>query len=276
MQRPVAAAPVKPQPDSWDPNKITLAWLGQATVLINFYGLNILTDPVFSTRIGLDLGVGTLGPKRFIAPALKIKDLPPIDVVLLSHAHLDHMDLPSLNRLLVPPFAVTANGTRDVIAGTPVKNAVELRWGEHTTCRGPKGELRVEAIQVKHWGARWRKDTWRGYNGYLLTRGGKTLIFGGDTAYTPLFAELRPRGPFELAILPIAAYDPWIRNHCTPEQAVQMTNEAGVRHLVPVHHSTFKLSNEPMTEPMERLQAALQHEPERIAVNRVGETFTVS
>ena len=275
-RRNILPAPLKPMPDGWDPNQITVAWLGQAAVLINFYGLNILTDPALSPRIGPDLQVGVLGPKRFIAPPLKIKELPPIDVVVLSHAHWDHMDLPSLNQLARPAFAVTASATADLLAETPVRNATELRWGERATHRGPKGELQVEAFEVKHWGARWRTDTHRGYNGYLLSRGGKSLIFGGDTAYTPSFARLRSRGPFELAIMPIAAYQPWIMNHCTPEEAVRMANEAGARHLVPVHHSTFKLSDEPMTEPLERLQAALRHEPERIALRRVGETFVVA
>lgn len=244
-------------------------------MLINFEGLTILTDPVFSQRIGLDLWLGVLGPKRFVAPPLAIEELPTIDVVVLSHAHLDHLDLPTLTQLAPPAFALTAPATSDLLVSTPLRQATELRWGERTVYRGPKGDLEIEAFEVKHWGARWRRDTYRGYNGYVLSRNGKTLIFTGDTAYTSQFAGLRSRGPFEVAIMPIAAYRPWIRNHCTPEEAVSMANEAGARYLVPVHHSTFKLSEEPMTEPMERLQAALKHEPERIALQRTGETFAV-
>lgn len=275
-RRSVHPAPACPAAQTWDDNQITVAWLGHATVLINFQGLIVLTDPVFSTRIGLPLGIGTLGPKRFVAPALTWHDIPRIDVLALSHAHLDHLDLPTLRRLPKPGLAVTAPGTADLLENTPARQAVELRWGDRTLYRGTHGELVVEAIEVKHWGARWRHDTFRGYNGYILRRGGRSILFGGDTAMTPLFAGYRSKGPFDIAIMPIAAYRPWIRSHCTPEEAVRMADQAGARHLVPVHHSTFKLSDEPLTEPMERLEQALRHEAGRVAVRRVGETFALA
>ena len=96
--RRVLPAPVKPSPSAWPDNAMTICWLGHATVLINFYGIRILVDPAFYARVGINVGIGTAGPKRYIAPALNIGDLPPIDVLLLSHAHMDHMDLPSLSR----------------------------------------------------------------------------------------------------------------------------------------------------------------------------------
>lgn len=274
-KRPIQSASFKPRPESWSNDRITLTWLGHATVLINFQGLTILTDPVFTGRIGLNLGLGVLGPKRFIAAALQARELPPVDVLILSHAHMDHLDLPSLRALCKPGFAVTARATGDLLESTPAAGATELRWGERVVHRCAKGELEIEAFEVDHWGARWRRDRHRGYNGYILRRGGKSLIFGGDTAMTPLFARLRSRGPFELAIMPIAAYRPWIRYHCTPEEAVRMTDAAGGRFILPIHHSTFRLSEEPMTEPMERLETALKQERDRIALRRVGETFVV-
>jgi L-ascorbate metabolism protein UlaG (beta-lactamase superfamily) len=106
-----------------------------------------------------------------------------------------------------------------------------------------------------------------------LRREGKAIIFGGDTARTPALGELRSRGPFELAIMPIGAYRPWIWNHCTPEEAVEMASAAGAKYIVPVHHQTFQLSDEPQLEPIQRLEAALKHEPERLALRRIGETF---
>jgi L-ascorbate metabolism protein UlaG (beta-lactamase superfamily) len=275
-RRRIAAAPMVPRPATWPANRLTVSWLGHATVLIDFYGLTILTDPVFSKRVGIDLGPATLGPKRYIAPALRFDQLPPIDVVLLSHAHLDHLDVPSLQRFPASTFAVTARVTRDVLAPTPLRQAQELGWGEGLTFRSPKGELRIEAFEVKHWGARWPSKLARGYNGYVLAREGRSLIFGGDTAYTPSFGALRSRGPFALAIMPIAAYNPWIRNHCTPEQAVKMADMAGAGLLVPVHHRTFRLSDEPMDEPLARLETALQQESERLAVRLVGETCSVA
>ncbi len=272
-RRSISPAPVKPNPVLWSDNDITLCWVGHATVLINFYGVHILTDPAFGNHIGVSIGVGTLGPKRYVAPALRLRELPPIDVILLSHAHMDHMDLPSLGRFPAQTFTISAKTTSDLLTGTKIKPVNELRWGDKTefTCR--KGDLRIEAFEVKHWGQRWPSERPRGYNGYVLRREGKAVLFGGDTAQTPSFSAVRSRGPFEAAILPIGAYRPWIWNHCSPEQAVELANLAGARYIVPVHHQTFRLSNEPMREPIERFEAALQNEPERIALRRIGETF---
>jgi L-ascorbate metabolism protein UlaG (beta-lactamase superfamily) len=274
-RRGVLPAPATPQPAAWSDNEVTMTWIGHTTVLINFYGLRILTDPAFGARVGVQFGLGTAGPKRYIAPALAIKDLPPIDLVLLSHAHMDHMDMPSLNRLQKTPWVVTSKLTGEVLKGIPFKEVRELGWGESTLLKNGKGGLEISAFEVKHWGRRWPKDIERGYNGYILKREGKTLLFGGDTAETPLFGELKSKGPSDLAIMPIGAYHPWIRSHCNPEQAVAMANAAGARYLLPVHHQTFKLSEEPMNEPIERFQEALSKEPERLALKQVGETFVL-
>jgi L-ascorbate metabolism protein UlaG (beta-lactamase superfamily) len=242
-------------------------------VLLNFYGVRILTDPALGNRIGVSLGFGTIGPKRFVAPALTPGELPPIDVVLLSHAHMDHLDLPTLGGFDRNTFTVTAKDTHDVLSGTGLKQTRELAWSERATYRGPRGELEIEAIEVKHWGERWPSEKPRGYNGYILRREGKAILFAGDTALTPALGQVRSRGPFELALMPIGAYRPWIRNHCTPEQALEMANDAGAKFIVPVHHQTFRLSEEPNLEPIERLQAALAHEPERLALRQIGQTF---
>jgi L-ascorbate metabolism protein UlaG (beta-lactamase superfamily) len=271
-RRRVSAAPAKPDPSKWPDNGITMAWLGHSTVLINFYGIHILTDPVLKNRVGISVGFGTLGPKRYIAPALTVSELPPIDVVLLSHAHYDHFDLPTLRGLGARPWIATASSTGNLLAGV-FDNVHELKWGERAVFKKGNDDLSVEAIQVKHWGERWPSRLARGYNGYVLSRNGKSLLFGGDTAHTPALAEAKSRGPFEVAIMPIGAYRPWIWNHCTPEEALEMANAAGAKYIVPVHHQTFKLSDEPALEPIERLQAALEKEPERLALRRIGETF---
>ena len=272
-RRSILPAPVKPEPAKWSDNEITLCWLGHATVLINFYGVHILTDPALYDRVGISMGIGTIGPKRFIASALRASDLPPVDVLLLSHAHMDHMDLASLRRFPVQTFTISAKATSDVLGAGRKKRVTELGWNDHASFRNSKGELQIEAVEVKHWGQRWPSEVPRGYNGYLLRREGKALLFGGDTALTPLFGGLRSRGPFEVAIMPIGAYRPWIRNHCTPEEAFQMADTAGAKFIVPVHHQTFRLSEEPMNEPIERLQVAMQLEPERLALKQVGQTF---
>src|SRR5262249_24179469 len=231
------------------------------------------TDPALGNRIGISLGIGTAGPKRYIAPALHFSELPPIDVLLLSHAHMDHMDLPTLNKFPTGTFTVTAKVTQDLLRAAGLKQVTELGWNERTIFRCGRGQLEITAVEVKHWGERWPSELERGYNGYVLRREDKAVLFAGDTALTPALASCRSQGPFDAAIMPIGAYRPWIWNHCTPEQAVQMVNAAGARYLVPVHHRTFKLSDETMEEPIERLRVALEHEPERLALKQVGETF---
>jgi L-ascorbate metabolism protein UlaG (beta-lactamase superfamily) len=133
----------------------------------------------------------------------------------------------------------------------------------------------IRAIEVKHWGARIRRDTWRGYAGWIVEREGRRLLIGGDTAFTPLFQEYRRFGAFDAAIMPIGAYNPWIHNHCTPEQAVAMADAAGARLIAPVHHQSFRLSNEPFMEPIERMQEALAKESDRLAMTAVGQTIVI-
>ena len=273
-RRRVSPASFKPEPAKWSDNAIHICWIGHATVLINFYGVTILTDPALASRIGFPLGLGIAGPKRFVVPALTLKQLPPIDVLLLSHAHMDHIDESTLSRLKAGA-TITAKKTGDILDDFGMKSPLELGWGERTTVRTKKGELEIEGFEVKHWGVRWPSKLDRGYNGYILRREGKALLFGGDTAKTHLIGELQSKGPFEAAMMPVGAYRPWIRSHCSPEEAVDMANAAGAKYIVPIHHLTFKLSDEPFAEPMERLEAALRKEPERIALKKIGETFRV-
>ena len=170
---------------------------------------------------------------------------------------------------------ITARATSDLLKRTRFSNITELAWGETKLLGAGADEVLIAAIPVKHWGARTQHDTHRGYNGYLIERRGRRIIFAGDTAMTENFAALRRYGPIDAAIMPISAYNPWIQSHGTPEQAVQMANAAGARFIVPVHHQTFRLSFEPFREPIERLEAALSKTPERIALREIGETFVL-
>ena len=273
--REVQKAPHRPAPSSWNDNAITLAWLGHATVLINFYGVRILTDPVLFPRIGLDVGLTSIGPLRLIECALGAGELPDIDVVLVSHAHFDHLDIPSLGSLRGKPVAIMAAGTSDLLPARHYSAVHELAWGQVRRVMTRHGVLVVRAIEVKHWGARIRRDTWRGYGGFVLEREGRKLLIGGDTAITAAFRTHRALGPFEAAVMPIGAYDPWIWNHCTPEQAVQMADAAGARLFVPVHHQSFELSREPFMAPIERAQEALIKESDRLAIRQIGETAII-
>jgi len=273
--RPIAPVFAKPEPSKWNDARVTVAWIGHATVLINFFGIKILTDPVLFPRIGIRLPGLTIGPKRLTAPALEFHELPKINVVLLSHAHFDHLDLRTLNCFDEKTSLITASNTRDLLRWTRLRDITELRWDERTTLKTAAGEIDVIALRVKHWGARKQRDTYRGYNGYLLDRNGRRILFAGDTALTNRFAELRERGPLDLGIMSIGAYNPWIRSHCTPEQAIEMANAAGAQFIVPVHHQTFRLSFEPLWEPIERFKAALRGAPERIALCEIGQTFVL-
>ncbi len=273
-RRKILKPKFKPTPELWNPNGITAAWLGHSTVLINFYGVNIITDPLLVDHAGADVRIGTIGPKRLVGPALKPKQLPKVDLVLLSHAHMDHLNSATLRSFSDATRAVTAHATADLLCDTKLKSPAELAWGDKIKINTSHGEVEVEAFEVKHWGARWRHDSYRGYNGYIVSREGKKIIFGGDTAWSDSFRSLRSKGPFELAIMPIGAYEPWIQSHCTPEQAVQMANDAGANHFLPIHFKTFSFGREGAGEPMERLQAAI--EAERIGWHEIGQTFSLS
>src|SRR6185503_17326211 len=184
----VPPAPQTPDPNSWTDNGITLAWLGHSTVLINFYGVRILTDPVLFPRIGIDAWLMSIGPLRLTSCALPPSQLPDIDLVLVSHAHFDHLDTPSLAAIGGRPAAVMAHDTSDLLPRKRYSSVRELYWDQSARIATPRGDVEVRAIEVKHWGARLGRDTYRGYNGYILHREGRSLLFGGDTAQTRLFA----------------------------------------------------------------------------------------
>lgn len=270
MKRPVDPAPRSPRFADWPQQGLHAAWIGHSTVLISIDGFTILTDPVFSTRIGLNFGPLTIGMKRLVAPAARIAALPHPDLILLSHAHMDHFDIPSLRSLEDRSTSViTASNTSDLLRPQRYRSVHELRWNESAAI----GPVTVRAFEVNHWGARMRSDTYRSYNGYLIEAGRYRVVFGGDTAYTDSFRSVRASKPVDLAIMPIGAYNPWIRVHCNPEEALAMANLAGAERILPVHHRTFQLSNEPLHEPLERLINAAGPSPDRIVVHDFGQEF---
>jgi L-ascorbate metabolism protein UlaG (beta-lactamase superfamily) len=265
----ISPAPQRPQPDSWPDDRLTLAWLGHATVLFNFYGSWLLTDPALERRIGIGRGPAKLGPRRLVQPALRPRELPELHAILLSHAHMDHTDLGTLRFLSAEVPVVVQQGNRDLVRR--FSQVQELAWGQSVELDG----VRIEATEARHWGARMVTDNHRGYGGYLLQKAGRTVLFAGDTAYTDVLTKLRRRARIDLAVLPIGAYDPWINNHASPEQAWDMFQRLGAEYLLPVHHSTFRLSREPVDEPIRRLLAAAGEERRRIVVTEVGATWTL-
>lgn len=277
---PMAEPRHRPSPATWSDETLTVAWIGHATVLINFYGTWILTDPVFSEKIGVRILGYTLGPRRLVAPAMEMDALPDIDLLLLSHAHLDHLDLPSLESLKRDMPVIMAKNTKDVVEDLEFRDVRELDWGEKTTAVG----IEIEALRVKHFGWRWpwENDRSRGYhdgrsyNAYILTKNGTSILFAGDTALQPYFAEAGKNGrAIDLAMMPIGAYDPWIHAHCNPEQAVAMAEQIGASHVMPMHWGTFIQSDEPDSEPIRRFTDALAASRLKGTLTAHGQTWTL-
>jgi L-ascorbate metabolism protein UlaG (beta-lactamase superfamily) len=269
-KRSILAPPEHPDPSRWSDSGIHAAWLGHSTVLLKIDGTTILTDPVFSASAGVNLGRFTVGVKRLVAPALSVSELPPIDIVLLSHAHFDHFDIRSLRALEGKGTAVvTAARTADLLRVRRYSRVRELAWDQHAAI----GPVDIRAFRVKHWGARMRNDFYRGYNGYTIEAGRYRVLFGGDTAATDSFRGLRSSRPFDLAIMPVGAYNPWVSCHCTPEQSWKMACDAGAEFFLPVHHQTFALGREPYLEPIERVEGAAGRHADRIALERIGQEF---
>jgi L-ascorbate metabolism protein UlaG (beta-lactamase superfamily) len=253
----------------WEDHDLAAVWIGHATILLRVDGTTILTDPVMLNRVGLGLGLITGGPRRHFAPALSIRELPKIDLLLISHAHFDHLDRPTLTQLNRKIRVITAHHTQDLIRDLGFRNVTELRWGESTT----HNALTLSAREVRHWGARTFHDTHRGFNAYLIESPRHRVLYGGDTAYHDRFRDI---GRVDLAILGIGAYNPWHYSHATPEQAWEMADHVRADYLLPMHHSTFRLSYEPRHEPMERLLTVAGADHQRIIIRDIGMSWAIN
>ncbi len=264
---PPPRARITPNFEGWEDRRLSAVWIGHASVLLRVAGMTVLTDPVFAHRIGLGLWLATLGPRRHVAAAATARQGPKIDLILISHAHFDHLDRQSLAGLDKKTPVIMAEHTRDLVWDLGYRDVRELRWGEQARLNG----LSITAREVRHWGARTFLDQHRGYNAYLLEGSGGRVLFGGDTAYQELFKDI---AGVDLAIMGIGAYDPYIHAHATPEQVWTMANHVRADFVLPVHHSTFRLSHEPMHEPLERILTAAGKEGERIPVREPGGAWT--
>lgn len=252
------------------PGESTVTFIGHSSFLLQMGGLGLLVDPVFATRLIL--------MRRQRRPGVQVRDLPQIDSVLLSHAHMDHLNRPSLRavvremrrRGLPAPLAIVPNGVTDLVADLGFREVRELRWWESTTVEG----LEVTATPCKHWGARMFKDTHRGFGGYALAAPGAPVVWhSGDTAYAPIFEEIGQRLKPEIALLPIGAYfpDSYRAVHTSPEEALQICEDVGARVMVPMHYNTFRLGREPFDEPLPRLLASAERMGMRARVHPLAE-----
>jgi L-ascorbate metabolism protein UlaG (beta-lactamase superfamily) len=236
------------------PGELGITFIGHSSFFIQIGGRKVLIDPVFAERL--------IALRRLRRPGVKIKDLPAIDMVLLSHAHMDHLNRPSLRRIVDhnikvsgrAPIAVVPWGVEDLVNDLGFARIVTLEWWQTKSIGG----LELTMTPCKHWGARLFKDTHRGFGGYVIRGGGHSVYHSGDTAYFDGFRNIGNRLKPEIALLPIGAYRPdsYRGVHTCPEEALQGFLDLGARRMIPMHYGTFRLSQEPMEEPVERLMAA--------------------
>lgn len=282
-QLELKAAPnrLKPTPNDWRDDELNITWIGHSTVLINFYGKIILTDPVLFDRVGIQILGMTYGPSRASAPALFIDEIPKPDLILLSHAHMDHMDMKTLstftNKYPNQIDCITAFNTSDVIEELEWKSIHEMDWKDEFQIHG----INFNAIEVQHFGWRlpWERDRSKGYfsngrsfNAYVLEKNGKKILFGGDTAMTDKFKNSGVQ--VDIAIMPIGAYNPWRKNHCNPEEALQMASEVNAKIFIPIHANTFKQGLEPIDEPLRWMIDSHSNYNLAIGIEEIGGTFT--
>ncbi|WP_236573585.1 MBL fold metallo-hydrolase [Streptomyces sp. GS7] len=243
-----------PMPDA-TPATMALTWAGHASWVIRIGGLTVLTDPVWSRKI-----LGT--PARVTPVGVRWEDLPPVDAVVISHNHYDHLDAPTLKRLPRDTPLLLPAGLAPWARRRGFTQVTDLDWWEAVELPAPGGSVRFDFVPAHHWSKRTLTDTCRSlWGGWLLTApDGRRIHFAGDTGYGHWFEEIGRRHPgIDLALLPIGAYDPrWMLRpvHTDPEEAVRACRDLGARCLVPMHWSTFLLSAEPPLEPLRRVRAA--------------------
>lgn len=238
-----------------DPARITITWIGHSTALVQIGGLNFLTDPIFGNCGPTSLLPGLHRTQR---PGLTFDELPPIDAVLLSHAHYDHLDRASLLRLgsAVPIFCPAGLGT--LLRRWGFTCVIERSWGEW----GEFGEARIVCVPAQHGAARTPFDRDKTlWCGWVLECRGRKVYFAGDTGYAPFFPELAARfAPVEVALIPIGAYRPeWFMRplHLNPAEAVKLHLDWNAHTSIAMHWGTFRLSDEPLGEPGAKLRDAL-------------------
>ena len=265
-------------PATLEPGEIALTFVNHITYLLQFRGLNVLTDPVWSERVS---PVQWTGPRRVRAPGLALEALPRIDVVLVSHNHYDHLDLDTLVRLERDhhPLFVTGLGNRAFLEEHGLGHVRELDWWEDI----PHGTTRFTYTPAQHWSGRGVSGRNRTlWGGIVIEADGRKVFFAGDTGYWRHFRDLHEQfGSVDVAMLPIGAYEPrWFMSeqHMNPEEAVRAHLDLGARMSIGTHYGCFQLTDEGIDDPVRELDAARRRHgvPEdRFRALETGETLRV-
>ncbi len=234
-------------------NQLGITFIGHSSFFLQIAGKSIVVDPNFARWLFV--------LKRLRQPGLRIADLPPIDAVLVTHAHFDHLHRPSLRAIARAtqrksgrrPLIIVPQHVRDIVFDLGFEDIIEMRWWEQFRL----GDLSISHTPSNHWGARIIRDMHRGFGGYVIRNGKRSIYHAGDTAFFEGFHEIGHRLNPEIALLPIGAYEPesFRRVHTSPEDAVQAFVDLKADRMIPMHYGTFKLSHEPMDEPVQRLRA---------------------
>lgn len=272
--------PLRPEPPAFlGAGEIAATFVGQSTFLLQLDGVNVLTDPIWSDRAS---PLRWAGPRRVRRPGLAFDKLPPIHLVLVSHNHYDHMDLPTLRRLRqrFDPLFITGLGNRRYLNKCGLTRVEELDWWQSHP--GPGG-LSVTMTPARHFSRRGLFDRLRSlWGGFVLTGTGKQVFFTGDSAYGDHFHEIRRRlGRIDLALLPIGAYEPrWLMRaaHMNPEEAVRAHRDLAPRRSIGMHFGTFQLTDEAIDAPRDELRQSLRQygvEESAFVVPGFGETLVV-
>ncbi len=256
-------------------NLYTITWVGHSTCLVQCEGVNILTDPVWSDKIG---PVSWAGEARASDPGIAMDKLPPIDIVLISHNHYDHLDEQTILTLAKNPntrFLVPLR-IRDWFEDRGISNVEELDWWEGVTFKG----LKIICTPAQHFSGRWISDgNTTLWCSWVLLGKGRRLYFGGDSGYFGGFAEIGKRfGPFDMVLLPIGAYEP--RDlmkpvHMNPADAVKAFVDLRGKKMLAIHWGTFKQTDEPLEEPPQKLRNEIDNQhlpPEHFLIFMIGET----
>lgn len=247
----------------------TITWIGHSTFLIQLDGKNILTDPVWASRLGTD--------RRLTAPGIEISALPPIDYVVISHSHYDHLHYSSLKKLKGDPIFFVPIGLGHWFKKKGFQHTVEFMWWDKKQFEN----LSITFVPAQHWTRRTLTDTNRSHWGGWVISGSKTIYFAGDSGYFNGFSEIGKRYPIDYCLMPIGAYEPeWFmaNQHVNPEEAVRAFVDTNALRMIPMHYGAYRLADDTPKEALDRLLAEWQKrklDEEHLAILKIGETLRI-